>query len=125
MYGITVKGNFSLPSPSRGIAPPLSGDPFVSVILAIRNEANFIERTLSAILEQDFPSERMEVLIADGMAAARVLRSTSLPGGRRMRAINMRARCGGLIQKRDELLHFNVRLPETELPQIARSALKN
>jgi glycosyltransferase involved in cell wall biosynthesis len=44
----------------------LSGDPFVSVILAIRNEAGFIERTLTAILEQDFPSERMEVLIADG-----------------------------------------------------------
>ncbi|MGH9692981.1 MAG: glycosyltransferase family 2 protein, partial [Bryobacteraceae bacterium] len=48
------------------IAPALPGDPFVSVILAIRNEAGFIERTLTAILEQDFPRERMEVLIADG-----------------------------------------------------------
>ena len=48
--------------------PALSGDPFVSVILAIRNEAGFIDRTLTAILEQDFPRERMEVLIADGQS---------------------------------------------------------
>lgn len=68
MCGITVTGTFSLSSPSRGIAPPLAGDPFVSVILAIRNEAGFIDRTLTAILEQDFPPERMEVLIADGQS---------------------------------------------------------
>jgi succinoglycan biosynthesis protein ExoA len=57
-----------LRSSLRGIASPLAGDPFVSVILAIRNEAGFIERTLTAILEQDFPAGRMEVLIADGQS---------------------------------------------------------
>lgn len=41
---------------------------FVSVIMPIRNEATFIERSLGAILAQDYPHDRMEVLIADGMS---------------------------------------------------------
>jgi succinoglycan biosynthesis protein ExoA len=40
--------------------------PFVTVILPIRNEANFIERSLGAVLRQDYPSNRMEVIVADG-----------------------------------------------------------
>jgi succinoglycan biosynthesis protein ExoA len=42
--------------------------PFVSVIMPIRNEAAYIECTLGAVLAQDYPHERMEVLIADGMS---------------------------------------------------------
>ena len=42
--------------------------PFISVILPIRNESTFIERCLSAILAQDYPADRMEILIADGMS---------------------------------------------------------
>jgi succinoglycan biosynthesis protein ExoA len=42
--------------------------PFVSVLLAIRNEAGFIRRSLGAILQQDYPSQQLEVLIADGMS---------------------------------------------------------
>lgn len=42
--------------------------PFVTVVMPIRNEADFIERSLSAILTQDYPDSRMEVLIADGMS---------------------------------------------------------
>jgi succinoglycan biosynthesis protein ExoA len=42
--------------------------PFVSVILPIRNESLFIERSLGAVLAQDYPWDRMEVLIADGMS---------------------------------------------------------
>lgn len=42
--------------------------PFVTVVMPIRNEADFIERSLSAILTQDYPHSRMEVLIADGMS---------------------------------------------------------
>lgn len=43
--------------------------PFVSVIMPIRNEADFIARSLGAVLAQDYPADRMEVLIADGMSA--------------------------------------------------------
>jgi succinoglycan biosynthesis protein ExoA len=44
------------------IEPP----PFVSVLLPIRNESNFIERGLRAVAEQNYPLDRMEVLVADG-----------------------------------------------------------
>jgi succinoglycan biosynthesis protein ExoA len=40
----------------------------VSVIMPIRNEANFIEQSLSAVLAQDYPREQLEVLIADGLS---------------------------------------------------------
>lgn len=42
--------------------------PFVSVIMPIRNEADFIERSLEAVLTQDYPRDCFEVLIADGMS---------------------------------------------------------
>ena len=40
--------------------------PFVSIIMPIRNEADFIERTIKSILDNDYPSGRMEILVADG-----------------------------------------------------------
>jgi succinoglycan biosynthesis protein ExoA len=42
--------------------------PLVSVIMPIRNEATFIERLLGAVFNQDYPAERMEVIVADGMS---------------------------------------------------------
>ena len=39
---------------------------FVSVILAVRNEAPYIARTLNAVLHQDYPAEAMEIIVADG-----------------------------------------------------------
>lgn len=42
--------------------------PFVTVIMPIRNESDFIERSLGAVLAQDYPHTSMEVLIADGMS---------------------------------------------------------
>ena len=40
----------------------------VSVLMPVRNEAKFIERSLKAILDQDYPHSLLEVLIADGMS---------------------------------------------------------
>lgn len=42
--------------------------PLVSIILPVRNEAGYIGQGLQAILAQDYPSDRMEILIADGMS---------------------------------------------------------
>ena len=42
--------------------------PFVSVIMPIRNESDFIEQSLGAVLAQDYPHDRIEVVIADGMS---------------------------------------------------------
>jgi glycosyltransferase involved in cell wall biosynthesis len=42
--------------------------PFVSVVVPIRNEEKYIQQTLQAILEQDYPLDKLEVLVADGMS---------------------------------------------------------
>jgi succinoglycan biosynthesis protein ExoA len=40
--------------------------PFVSIIMAVRNEAGFIRSSLAAVMAQDYPSARLEIIIADG-----------------------------------------------------------
>lgn len=45
--------------------------PFVSIILAVRNEEEFIERTLAAIAGQTYPAAKMEIIVADGMSTDR------------------------------------------------------
>lgn len=71
------------PAPSHG-----TGLPAVSVIMPIRNEARFIERSLGAVLAQDYPQELLEVLVADGMSTDRtreiVARLTELHPGIRV-----------------------------------------
>ena len=55
-------------------------DPFVTVIMPIRNEQEFISRSLGAVLAQDYPPDRYEVLVADGMsldATRDIVRSTA------------------------------------------------
>ncbi len=42
--------------------------PFISILIPIRNEAAYIQRCLDAVLAQDYPPERIEILIADGMS---------------------------------------------------------
>ena len=41
---------------------------FVSAIFPIRNESAYIEQGLRAMLAQDYPANRMEILIANGMS---------------------------------------------------------
>jgi succinoglycan biosynthesis protein ExoA len=47
---------------------PAGARPFVSVIMPVRNEADFLAESLGAVLSQDYPCERMEILVADGMS---------------------------------------------------------
>ncbi len=42
--------------------------PFVSVIMPVRNEADFIEQAVTSILNSEYPADQMEVLIVDGMS---------------------------------------------------------
>jgi glycosyltransferase involved in cell wall biosynthesis len=48
--------------------PLTSSEPTVTVIMPIRNEAAFIERSLGAVLAQDYPPDKLDVLVADGMS---------------------------------------------------------
>ena len=50
------------PDPSGG------GLPTVSIVMPIRNESRYIGATLQSVLDQDYPADRMEVIIADGMS---------------------------------------------------------
>ena len=43
-----------------------SPPPFISVILPVRNEEQYLERSLGAVLAQDYPSDRYEVIVVDG-----------------------------------------------------------
>ena len=45
--------------------------PLVTLILPIRNEASYIERCLNALLAQDYPAERLEIFVVDGMSTDR------------------------------------------------------
>ena len=40
--------------------------PRVSVVMPVRNEERYIARNLEAVLAQDYPADRLEVLVADG-----------------------------------------------------------
>jgi len=45
--------------------------PFVSVVVVVRNEEANVLRCLSQIVEQDYPSDRLEIIVADGMSTDR------------------------------------------------------
>lgn len=40
--------------------------PFVSVVIPVYNEEHFIARCLDGVLQQDYPSDRIEIIVADG-----------------------------------------------------------
>ncbi|HET9985613.1 MAG TPA: glycosyltransferase family 2 protein [Longimicrobiales bacterium] len=42
--------------------------PLVSVLVPCRNEAHYIERCLASILDGEYPADRLEVLVVDGMS---------------------------------------------------------
>src|SRR5437870_1724635 len=42
--------------------------PFVSVIMPVHNETDFIDQSLGAILGQDYPNDYFEIIVADGMS---------------------------------------------------------
>ena len=42
--------------------------PFVTIIMPVRNEADFIERAIRSVSNNHYPAERMEILVVDGMS---------------------------------------------------------
>lgn len=53
---------------SPGMMSAEPSKPFVSVVLPIRNEADFIERCLRSLLANDYPADRFELLVVDGQS---------------------------------------------------------
>jgi succinoglycan biosynthesis protein ExoA len=58
------------PTPETSTATAAASDalPFVSVVMPIRNEAGFIAEGLAALFAQDYPADRVEIIVADGMS---------------------------------------------------------
>ncbi len=46
--------------------PPLAEHPLVTVVMAVRNESAHVARALDAVRAQDWPRERLEIVVADG-----------------------------------------------------------
>ncbi len=68
--------------------PDHTTEPRVTVIMPIRNEEAFIARSLGAVLAQDYPADRLDVLIADGMSDDQTVAIIqSLPGAERVRVV--------------------------------------
>jgi len=72
----------------NNITESIDGDEllFVSVVMPVRNEEKYIEQSLGAVLNQEYPHDKMEVLVADGMSTdntrgevARLASSTDIP----------------------------------------------
>lgn len=46
----------------------MNGEDIVTVIIPVRNESNYIGRCLQSIMEQDYPIEKLEIIVIDGMS---------------------------------------------------------
>ncbi len=42
--------------------------PFITVVIPVRNEAKFIKDTLQQLVMQDYPKDRFEIVVVDGMS---------------------------------------------------------
>jgi glycosyltransferase involved in cell wall biosynthesis len=40
----------------------------VTVVMAVRNEGAFLQKSLGSVLAQDYPADRLEIILADGMS---------------------------------------------------------
>lgn len=59
--------NLEISTPQQNGRAPMDL-PFVSVIMPVRNEAVYITGSLRSVLDQDYPAERMEIIVADGLS---------------------------------------------------------
>ena len=48
--------------------PPTEKQPFVSIVMPVRNEVAYIDRSLAAVFAQTYPHSLMEVVVADGLS---------------------------------------------------------
>ena len=61
----------SLAASAVGSITVPAGTPTVSVIFPVRNEERFIEACLESVLAQDYPADRIEILLVDGKSSDR------------------------------------------------------
>jgi succinoglycan biosynthesis protein ExoA len=52
--------------PALPVESPKTTQPFVTVVMPLRNESKFVERSLKGVVDQDYPAHLMEVIVVDG-----------------------------------------------------------
>lgn len=71
---------------------PTEAKPFVSIVLPVRNEERHIRACLSHLLDQDYPRDRLEILVVDGESTDQtrreVLEIQQKVGSHRLRLLN-------------------------------------
>lgn len=70
--------------------------PRVSVVMPVRNEGDFITRSLGAVLAQDYPAPLLEVLVADGRSSDGT-RERILEVGTRDTRVRLVDNAGGIV----------------------------
>lgn len=65
-------------------------EPFISVIIAARNEASVIEKCLNALEEQDYPSDKFEVIVVDDHSTDQTAQLAETAGARVIRLADAR-----------------------------------
>ena len=66
---MTTEESHSNEQPARhGLSASLPEFPSVSVIIPARNEARHIEQDIRSVLANDYPADRLEVVVVDGMS---------------------------------------------------------
>jgi glycosyltransferase involved in cell wall biosynthesis len=87
---------------TRAGSSDCSEPPVISIVMPVRNEAAFIERSLASVLNQDSPMSQGEVLVADGISDARDVEIVRRMGEMRRPAVL--ARCSWEVETRTALL---------------------
>lgn len=47
--------------------------PFVSAIIVVRNEEEYIKKSLTSLMEQDYPKDRCELILVDGLSTDKTM----------------------------------------------------
>ena len=115
LYGCLMAGSFYALLSMKNIKRDNSdGIEPASIVIAMRNEAKHVERCLTSILGQDFPAERMEIIVVDdnseddtaelvkrfGMVGVQILQLDSNEGHGKKAAINK----GILFSKHENII---------------------
>ena len=62
--------------------------PYISIVVPLRNEERYVERLMRSLLEQDYPADRYEIIVADGGSTDRTLeRLAEVDTARRVRVL--------------------------------------
>ncbi len=70
MKPATLEAALSIPEvqPTSRVSASVPDPPFVSVVIPCRNEEKYIAACLDSLLANDYPGDRMEILVVDGMS---------------------------------------------------------